>query len=107
MNFYPSADEFVVRRSRRTYGIGTNPQGGAKISIQGYLARDRASIHQRVTVHRERVPVDGGISPEWTKFEALLGKCPWDATDDEIVRAWIGGLPAWAARKRLVRQDLA
>lgn len=73
-----------VTRCGRRYGMGSNPRGGIYIAVDG----DR--IWERLTISGGRYPpIDGGPNPRWDRLAAALGKWPLDASDEEIVAAWV------------------
>jgi hypothetical protein len=74
----------IVRRSR-TYGMGSNPRGGAYIEIDG------RRTYERRTAYRGNQPVDGGENPDFfdlaAKIFAHAGCDIWRASEEQILKA--------------------
>lgn len=66
----------VTGYSVRTYGVGTNPSGGAFIEVDG------KKIYERLVSRRNGIPTDGGKNPEFKKLEEMVtekfGESVWE-----------------------------
>lgn len=85
----------LIEHCRRSYGMGTNPDGGVKIRVSATFAEAQAigaerefrlenygsgngefSVYRRATRNIEGLPMGGQINPAYAKICELLGEEP-------------------------------